>query len=142
MELPQQQHRHHRKQNNLHREEQSPQSKCLCAPGTGQILLWLTQGCDCSVPTSFSYSFCKGPRRQCKSFSKYAQFGGFHCSQRQESDSLHGVSSSQVWHQECPCESTGIHSEMVHEDKGHQRIRNMGNPSCFPLKDSDSACKR
>lgn len=55
----------------------SPQSKCLHAPETRQILLLLTRGCNCSVPTDFGYSFCKESWKRCKIFSKYAQLWGF-----------------------------------------------------------------
>lgn len=77
MELPQLQHRHHRKQNNLHKQKShaaaQPTEHMFCAlrRETRQILLFLlTRGYDCFVPTDFGYDFFKGACKQWKIFSR------------------------------------------------------------------------
>lgn len=141
MELPQQQNRHHRKQNNLctdksraHRANvrvlQGQDKFCFCLHGGVTAL---------SPPVSATVS-TKGHTNSAKPLSDVLRFGGFT-----------GVKGRKV----IPCMESPVHGFGTRNlavkalgltardgvgDKGNQRIRNMRNPSCFSMKDSDSAC--
>lgn len=103
MELPQQQHRHHRKQNNLYQEKSraaaQPTEQMFVRSGDETNSAFAYQGgaTALSPPISVMAS-AKGHARGARSFANTLIFGGLSCSQREKSPALRRVTSSQVWH--------------------------------------------
>lgn len=141
MELPQQQHRHHRKQNNLCTEKSRAHRAKVCVlQGQGKFCFYLHRGVTALSPPVPAVPSAKGHAGRANPFPNMLRFGGFTVVKGRKVIPCMESPVPRFGTRNIPVKALGSQPDGA-GDKGHQRIRHMGNPSCFPMEDSDSACK-